>query len=211
MTAYDQAHELEANLPVFLSQQYEPGYEVIVIDESSSDETSDVLKLLKKEHSNLYTTFLPKPECNKKYKMQAYNIGIKAAKNDWLIFSNISNKPVNNNILQAISDTMSTASDLTLGYLYKKGIKLQAFDSYLDAKDHIIRIERQISKVRDNKYKKFAMGRYDFIIVRKDIAFDVIKFFELRPSFIERQCMRWRIFWKNQMSSYERITYLPQE
>lgn len=211
MTAYDQAHELEANLPVYLTQHYEPGYEVIVIDESSSDETSDVLKLLKNEYSNLYTTFLPKPDCNKKRKMQAYNLGIKAAKNDWLIFSNISNKPVSNDILQAISDTMNSASDLTLGYLYKKGIKLQTFDSYLDAKDHIIRIERQLHKVRNHKYKKFFMGRYDFIIVRKDVAFDVIKLFELSPSFIERQCMRWRIFWKNLMSSYERITYLPQE
>ena len=211
MTAYDQAYELKESLPVFLTQQYEPGYEVVVVDESSTDETADLLKLLKNDYPNLYTTFLPKLDCNKKHKMQAYNLGIKAAKNDWLIFSNISKKPVSNDILQAISDTMNYAADLTLGYLYKKGIKLQTFDSYLDAQDHIIRIERQLHKVRNRKYKKFFMGRYDFIIVRKDVAFDVIKLFELSPSFIERQCMRWRIFWKNLMSSYERITYLPQE
>ena len=211
MTVYDQARELESQLPAFLTQDYEPGYEVIVVDESSTDDTEDVLNLLKQSHPHLYTTFLPKPDCNKKRKMQAYNLGIKAAKNDWLIFSNISKKPVSNDILQAISDTMNSAADLTLGYLYKKGIKLQSFDSYLDAQDHIIRIERQLHKVRNRKYKKFFMGRYDFIIVRKDVAFDVIKLFELSPSFIERQCMRWRIFWKNLMSSYERITYLPQE
>ena len=30
MTCYDQATELESNLPAFLTQEYEPGYEVIV-------------------------------------------------------------------------------------------------------------------------------------------------------------------------------------
>ena len=41
MTAYDQAYELKESLPVFLTQQYEPGYEVVVVDESSTDETAD--------------------------------------------------------------------------------------------------------------------------------------------------------------------------
>ena len=36
MTVYDQAGELEENLPAFLQQEYEPGYEVIVVDESST-------------------------------------------------------------------------------------------------------------------------------------------------------------------------------
>ena len=45
MTVYDQAHDLEENLPAFLTQEYEPGYEVIVVDESSTDNTEDVLKL----------------------------------------------------------------------------------------------------------------------------------------------------------------------
>ena len=37
MTVYDQAGELEENLPAFLQQEYEPGFEVIVVDESSTD------------------------------------------------------------------------------------------------------------------------------------------------------------------------------
>ena len=94
MTAYDQAYELKENLPVFLSQQYEPGYEVVVVDESSTDETADLLKLLKNDYPNLYTTFLPKSEGYALSKKQAYNIGVKAAKNDWLIFANANHPPV---------------------------------------------------------------------------------------------------------------------
>ena len=45
MTVYDQAYELQENLTAFLTQQYAPGYEVVVVDESSTDETPDILKL----------------------------------------------------------------------------------------------------------------------------------------------------------------------
>jgi len=44
MTAHNQADELKENLPLFLTQVYEPGYEVIVVDESSTDNTPDILK-----------------------------------------------------------------------------------------------------------------------------------------------------------------------
>ena len=49
ITVYNQAHDLEEQLPAFLKQEYEPGYEVIVVDESSTDETPDVLKLTTKK------------------------------------------------------------------------------------------------------------------------------------------------------------------
>lgn len=211
MTVYDQDFELKENLPAFLTQQYEPGYEVIVVDESSTDETPDVLKLFKNDYQNLYTTFLPKPEYHVKRKMQAFNIGAKAAKNDWIILTNTSHKPVGNDILQAISDTMDNSADLTLGYLNRKNIKLQAFDSYLEAKDHITRMERKIQKIRKRVRHNYRWGRYDFIIVRKGVVTDILKFYEQCPSFLERQAMRWRIFWKNMFSSNERITYLPKE
>jgi glycosyltransferase involved in cell wall biosynthesis len=211
MTAYDQAYELKENLPVFLSQQYEPGYEVVVVDESSTDETADLLKLLKNDYPNLYTTFLPKSEGYALSKKQAYNIGVKAAKNDWLMFANANHPPMGDDVLQAISDSIDTTADLTLGYLTKKGIKLQAFVEVDDAKDHITRIERKLQKVRKRKRHHYRWGRYDFIVTRKQQAFDMLKYYELRPSFFARQAMRWRIFWKNLFSHYEYITYLLKE
>lgn len=211
MAVCDQAYELKENLTAFLSQQYEPGYEVIVVDESSTDETPDVLKLLKNDYPKLYTTFLPKSEGYALSKKQAYNIGIKAAKNDWIIFNSPSHSPADNDVLQAINDSIDDTADMTLGYLTKKGIKLQAFYDVDDAKDHITHIERKLHKVRSRKRHHYRWGRYDFIIIKKSVAVDILKYFELRPSFFARQAMRWRVFWKNLFSHYEYITYLLKE
>ena len=100
MTVYNQAHDVEEILPTFLEQEYEPGYEVIVVDESSTDETPDVLKLLKSRYQHLYTTFLPKPNRQVVRRKQAFNIGVKAAKNEWIIITKIHNHPIAANLLQ---------------------------------------------------------------------------------------------------------------
>ena len=211
MAVYDQAYELKENLTAFLTQQYQPGYQVVIVDESSTDETPDILKLYKKDYANLYSTFLPKSKGYALSKKQAYNIGIKAATNDWLIFTNANYAPVNADILQAINDKFDDTADLTLGYLTKRGIKLQAFYDVDEAKDHITRMERRLQKVRNRKRYHYRRGLYDFIIVKKSVAFDMLKYFELKPSFVQRLALRWRIFWKNQFCRYEYITYLPKE
>jgi glycosyltransferase involved in cell wall biosynthesis len=211
MAVYDQAYELKENLTAFLTQQYQPGYQVVIVDESSTDETPDILKLYKKDYANLYSTFLPKSKGYALSKKQAYNIGIKAATNDWLIFTNANYAPVNADILQAINDQFDDTADLTLGYLTKRGIKLQAFYDVDEAKDHITRMERRLQKVRNRKRYHYRRGLYDFIIVKKSVAFDMLKYYELKPSFVQRQALRWRILWKNIFSRYEYITYLPKE
>ena len=47
----DQAMEISKNLPSLLTQRYDGDYEVIVVDESSVDDTADILKQLKNEYS----------------------------------------------------------------------------------------------------------------------------------------------------------------
>ena len=49
ITVHDQAQKIREKLPAYLTQNYDSGYEVIVIDETSTDETPDVLKILREE------------------------------------------------------------------------------------------------------------------------------------------------------------------
>ena len=122
MTVYDQARELEENLPAFLQQEYGPGeYQVIVVDESSTDRTPDVLKLFKSEYPHLYSTFLPKPNRLIIRRKLAFHLGVKASKNEWIIFTKINRKPMATDILKAIADALDDTAEVTLGYAVKKG------------------------------------------------------------------------------------------
>lgn len=194
---YDQAPELRDNLPAILTQDYEPGHEVVVIDETSSDETPDVLKLLKQEHPNLYTTFLPKPNRQVTRRKLAISIGVKAAKNEWIIITGVHNKPKAPDILQAIADNLDSSQDVTLGYLTRKGICLQPFATCDDVRQHIRKAERRLTKIRNRKHMGYAWGRYDFIIIRKDQVYDLLKFYEEKIPCGRLFFIRMSIFMKN--------------
>lgn len=197
MTVYDQAHELEEKLPAFLKQEYEPGYEVIVVDESSTDDTPDVLKLLKNEYKHLYTTFLPKPSAQTFRRKLAFNIGIKAAKNEYVIMTKINTAPADTDVFKAIAEVLDQKAELTLGYVTKKHIRLQPFDTVAEAEGHILRLERKLKKVRERKYGNYTWGRYDFIILRKDCAFELLKLFEQKISAGRLFGIRLGILWEN--------------
>ena len=197
ITVYDQAHELKENLPAYLTQEYEPGYEVIVVDETSTDDTPDVLKLYKQEYPNLYTTFLPKPNRLYTRRKMAFNIGLKASKNEWVILHNINNKISDENELQAIAEALDEDAELILGYISKKGIRLQPFASYEDARYHLLKAERKLKHIRDRRFLNYTWGRYNFIIVRKDVSYDVLKYFGQKFSATSLLGYRMRILFKN--------------
>ena len=197
MTVYDQAYELEENLPAFLTQVYEPGYEVIVVDESSTDNTEDVLKLAKNNYPQLYTTFLPRPNRLVSRPKLSFTIGVKAAKNEWIIIADIKKKPVAPDVLQAIENSMSDNAVLYLGYLTGKGLRLQPFDDVTEVHRQIVKAERKKSNGHQGKHMRYIRGKYDFIIVHKDYAHDLLKFFEEKPSRLQLLGLRLSILWQN--------------
>ena len=197
MAVCDQAHDLEERLPAFLQQEYEPGYEVIVVDESSADETPDVLKLLKNEYKHLYTTFLPKPAAQTFCRKLAFNIGIKAAHNEYIIMTKINHTPSSTDVLKAIAEVLNPEAQLTLGYVSKKHIRLQPFDTVAEAEGHIRRSQRKLKKVRERQYRNYPWGRYDFIILRKENTVELLRLFEQRISAFELFRIRLGILWKN--------------
>jgi len=178
MTVYDNGRKLEENLPAFLTQAYEPGYEVIVVDESSTDQTDDVLKLKKEQYPILYTTFLPKPDRHIVRKKLALTIGVKAAKNEWVIFSDIHSCPKDEEWLKEISEAIDDTTAIVLGYFRKKDTRLQAFGELEQARRYIRKAERKKADGHRGKYLKYLRGKYDFIVVRRERAHDLLKYFE---------------------------------
>lgn len=211
MTVYDQASELESNLPAFLTQEYEPGYEVIVVDETSTDNTEDVLKIMKNDYPHLYTTFLPKPNRQVTRRKLAINIGSKAAKNEWIIITKIEHKPIASDILQAIGQVHDQEAELTLGYMSKKGIRLQPFDTVEEAGNHILKAERKLRKIFNrNQRMSYLWGRYDFIIIPKECLFRLLGFYEHKISWSKLISIRFCILWQSLIRRSSTTTLVTQ-
>lgn len=194
MAVYEQASQLEANLPVFLTNTYESGYEVIVVDESSTDETDDVLKLLKQDHPNLYSTFIPKPNPHITRRKLALSLGIKAAKNEWVIITSIENAPVYEEWLKELSGVIDSTTEAVAGYYLKKGLRLQTFEDTDQTWSLVVKAERKRRKISKRRFLKYLCGRYDFIAVRRDKAYEVLSFFEQDASALKLARLKLGVF-----------------
>jgi cellulose synthase/poly-beta-1,6-N-acetylglucosamine synthase-like glycosyltransferase len=113
--ARNEAENLQKFLPAVLEQDY-PDYEVIVVNDCSDDSTYDVLGkyLLKYPHlkvSNVNKD--PKFTHNKKF---AQFIGIKAARNEILLFTDADCSPESNKWIESMAARFTGKTDFVLGY-----------------------------------------------------------------------------------------------
>ena len=197
MTVFDNGSDLEQHLPAFMTQTYEPGYEVIVVDESSTDQTDDVLKLMKQQYPHLYSTFLPKPDIHVVRKRLALTIGVKASKNEWIIFSDINAFPQDDNWLQTIADNLGDTTGIMLGR-YKKGeLTTRLFEDIEAVSDYIVKGERQRADGHKGSRLRKLRGKYDFVVVRANEAHELLKYFEQPVGFGRLLGLRTRIMFRN--------------
>jgi glycosyltransferase involved in cell wall biosynthesis len=116
ITAHDAARDLEDNLSGILSQVYSPGYEVIVVNAASTDDTEGVLKRFNSLNSNLYTTFTPDSSRYMSRKKLAVTLGVKAAKNEWIVLIEPYCRPDSDHWLETIGRYCTEHYNLVLGY-----------------------------------------------------------------------------------------------
>ena len=81
--ACNEAEALRRNLPAILEQDY-GNYEVIVVNDASTDETEDLLKALETEDPHLYHTFIPPGSRYVSHERLALTVGAKSANHDWM-------------------------------------------------------------------------------------------------------------------------------
>ena len=93
VTTCDQAELLTANLPLLLQQDYQGSYEVIVVNDNSSDDTADVLERLKLSYPHLRSTFTSSTVRRISRKKLALTMGIKAAHGEWVVITEADCRP----------------------------------------------------------------------------------------------------------------------
>lgn len=114
------ASSIQRNLPFILAQNY-PKYEVVLINNASTDNTLEVLEKIDTEHTNIKILDVENNEAfwgNKKY---ALTLGIKAAKYDHLLFTSANSEPTSEFWIAEMSKQFRGKRTIVLAYSkYKK-------------------------------------------------------------------------------------------
>ena len=113
--ARNEAQNLENHLPVILEQDY-PDFEVIVVDDRSTDNTPEILERYKKKYPGLVTSRVNDDAKLVSSKKLAQTLGIKAAKNDLLVLTDADCAPVSSLWLRKMQAQFHLDTEIVLGY-----------------------------------------------------------------------------------------------
>ncbi|WP_354360974.1 glycosyltransferase [Pedobacter sp. UYP30] len=164
--ARNEAKNLETFLPAILNQNH-PNFEVVVVNDRSWDATEQVLEQLKLKYEHLkLVTVLDSSKflTGKKF---AVTMGIKAAKHDWLVFTDADCEPTSENWLLDMQQPEEQRTEILLGYspyLRRKGL--------LNA---LIRFETFFTALN---YLSFALKGMPYMGVGRNLAYRKSLFFK---------------------------------
>lgn len=182
--ARNEEENLKDLLPSVLEQDY-PDYEVIVVNDCSEDESFDVLGGYLKKYSHLRVSNVirdPKFTHNKKF---AQFIGIKAAKNEILLFTDADCKPVTKDWIRHMVCHFDQGIDFVLGYggyMPRNGLlnKYIRYDSMMIAMQYFglaikglpyMGVGRNLAYRRTFFFDKKGFGNYSHLISGDDDLF----------------------------------------
>ena len=115
LCARNEAENLRKILPAILEQDY-PQFEVIVINDASTDDTEDILGVMEEKYPHLYHSFTPESARYISHKKLALTLGIKASKHDWLVFTETNCMPASNQWLKLMARNFTPQTQIVLGY-----------------------------------------------------------------------------------------------
>ena len=173
---------LDEHLPIFLTQEYDPGYEVVVVTEKADVETENVLKRYS-QNERLYHTFVPESSRYMSKSKLAITLGAKASKNEWILLTDPRCKPTDSHWIEAMARRMSAGKSIILGYVnYSEEAKPYQRFERLHTALYLLREAQNGRPFRTNcmnvafrksefmkhqgflEYLKYSIGEYDFLV-----------------------------------------------
>ena len=176
------ATALDEHLPIYLTQDYDNDYQVIVVAEKSESDTGDVLKRYAND-PHLYFTFIPESSRYMSKNKLAITLGVKASKHDWIVLSDPRLKPTGQEWLQSMSQSLNDDTSMVLGYCnYADDAPAFHRFEHLHTALYLLRDAQSGQAYRTNchqiafrksefmrksgfmEYLKYSIGEYDFLV-----------------------------------------------
>ena len=155
-------------IPLLAEQNY-PDFEIILIDDASSDETLEAFEAFEKQYHNIRLVKVANNEAfwgNKKF---ALTLGIKTATKEYLLFTDADCYPTSREWIAEMSSNFTMQKTIVLGYgAYEKIAK-----SFLNK---IIRFETVLTAVQ---YFSWAKMGYPYMGVGRNLAYKREEFFKV--------------------------------
>lgn len=112
---HNEGDHLAANLPKILNQRG-VNFEVVVVDDCSSDSTPDVLKRLENDYKNLRHTFVPRTARYVSHEKLSVSLGVRAARGSIVVLTRPSCAPLTDIWLKTIASAFDPDTDIVVGY-----------------------------------------------------------------------------------------------
>lgn len=167
--AKNEEENIKKYFPLIVSQNY-PVYEIVLIDDASSDETLELFESYEKQYANVKLVKVQNNEAfwgNKKF---ALTLGIKAAKNEYLVFTDADCYPVSTDWLLQISSQFTKEKTIVLGYGAYEKVK----NSFLNK---IIRFDALLTAIQ---YFSWAKLGKPYMGIGRNLAYKKSEFFNVR-------------------------------
>jgi glycosyltransferase involved in cell wall biosynthesis len=176
--AKNEAENVVRFIPLLAEQDY-PDYEIILIDDASSDNTLEIFEEFEKQYSNVRLVKVENNEAfwgNKKY---ALTLGIKASKKDYLLFTDADCYPASKDWITTMSSQFTLHKTIVLGY----GAYEKIPNSFLNK---IIRFETMLTAVQ---YFSWAKIGHPYMGVGRNLAYKKEEFYNVK-GFIDHMKIR---------------------
>ncbi|RZJ70953.1 glycosyltransferase [Flavobacterium sp.] len=159
-------------VPLLAEQEY-PDFEIVLIDDASSDGTLDLFEEFEKQYANVRLVKVENNEAfwgNKKY---ALTLGIKAARKEYLLFTDADCRPASKDWIKEMTSRFTMQKTFVLGY--------GAYERLPGFLNKLIRFETLLTAVQYFSWAKIGnpyMGVGRNLAYKKDEFFNVNGFID---------------------------------
>jgi biofilm PGA synthesis N-glycosyltransferase PgaC len=164
--AKNEEKNLEHFLPHVLQQDY-PEFEVVVVNDSSTDNTEDLLMQLSAQFKQLRYTSIPANDKLSRGKKLALTIGLKAASYDHIVLIDADCYPVSDHWLKLMSSNFSDEHKIVLGY--------GGYERQKGLLNTLIRYETTFTAIQ---YLSYAIKGKPYMGVGRNLAYEKALFFD---------------------------------